>query len=144
MQNPFQICIKSFWNRLRLSLESFWAVFGAVSRPSRLQDGSPQPPVYHSGTFFVGKWCSKAAVCDHPLFWNGSKIKLLSIVRRLDSPKMASRWKFRQTHYNFMKNRCELRSYLMAQNHVWRYTLRLFHTFAIFEKSRKIDAKMDA
>ena len=32
----------------------------------------------------------------------------------------------------------------MAQNHVWRYTLRLFHTFAIFEKYRKIDAKRDA
>ena len=29
----------------------------------------------------------------------------------------------------------------MARNHVWRYTLRLFHTFAIFEKNRKIDAK---
>ena len=29
----------------------------------------------------------------------------------------------------------------MARNHVWRYTLRLFHTFAIFEKSRKVDAK---
>ena len=32
----------------------------------------------------------------------------------------------------------------MAQNHVWRYTLRLFHTFSIFEKSRKIDAKREA
>ena len=32
----------------------------------------------------------------------------------------------------------------MARNHVWRYTLRLFHTFAIFEKSRKIDAKREA
>ena len=31
----------------------------------------------------------------------------------------------------------------MARNHVWRYTLRLFHTFAIFEKGRKIDAKRD-
>ena len=30
----------------------------------------------------------------------------------------------------------------MAQNHVWRYTLRLFHTFVIFGKSRKNDAKM--
>ena len=29
----------------------------------------------------------------------------------------------------------------MAQNHVWRYTLRLFHTFAIFGKNRKVDAK---
>ena len=25
----------------------------------------------------------------------------------------------------------------MAQNHVWRYTLRLFHTFSIFEKEKK-------
>ena len=32
----------------------------------------------------------------------------------------------------------------MARNHVWRYTLRLFHTFAIFEKNRKIDAKREA
>ena len=32
----------------------------------------------------------------------------------------------------------------MARNHVWRYTLRLFHTFAIFEKSQKIDAKREA
>ena len=24
----------------------------------------------------------------------------------------------------------------MAQNHVWRYTLRLFHTFAIFEQTQ--------
>ena len=32
----------------------------------------------------------------------------------------------------------------MAQNHVWRYTLRLFHTFSVFEKDRKIDAKREA
>ena len=39
----------------------------------------------------------------------------------------------------------------MAQNHVWRYTLRLFHTFAIFgkyrifdEKGSQNDAKIDA
>ena len=24
----------------------------------------------------------------------------------------------------------------MARNHVWRYTLRLFHTFAIFEQKK--------
>ena len=29
----------------------------------------------------------------------------------------------------------------MAQNHVWRYTLRLFHTFALFGKSGQIYAK---
>ena len=32
----------------------------------------------------------------------------------------------------------------MAQDHAWHYTLRLFHTFGIFEKDRKIDAKRDA
>ena len=32
----------------------------------------------------------------------------------------------------------------MARNHVWRYTLRLFHILAIFEKYRKINAKKDA
>ena len=33
----------------------------------------------------------------------------------------------------------------MAQNHVWRYTLRLFHTFAIFEKKKlKIYTKREA
>ena len=32
----------------------------------------------------------------------------------------------------------------MAQNHVWRYTLRLFHTFAIFEKGRKMEPKREA
>ena len=29
----------------------------------------------------------------------------------------------------------------MARNHVWRYTLRLFHTFAIFKKYRNFDEK---
>ena len=32
----------------------------------------------------------------------------------------------------------------MARNHVWRYTLRLFHTFALFEQIRKSDAKREA
>ena len=31
----------------------------------------------------------------------------------------------------------------MARNHLWRYTLHLFHTFAIFEKIFKIDARRD-
>ena len=31
----------------------------------------------------------------------------------------------------------------MARNDVWRYTLRLFHTFALFETNRKIDAKRE-
>ena len=31
----------------------------------------------------------------------------------------------------------------MARNHVWRYTLRLFHTFAIFEKKSKNQCKKD-
>ena len=40
-----------------------------------------------------------------------------------------------------LKNQCKNGCFLMARNHVWRYTLRLFHTFALFEKNRKIDAK---
>ena len=36
-----------------------------------------------------------------------------------------------------MKNRCENRRFLMARNHVWRYTLRLFHTCVLFEKLEK-------
>ena len=42
-----------------------------------------------------------------------------------------------------MKKLCQKRRFLMAQNHVWRYTLRLFYTFGLFEKNRKIDAKME-
>ena len=44
-------------------------------------------------------------------------------------------------HEKLMKNRCRNGWFLMARNHVWRYTLRLFHTFAIFGKNRKVDAK---
>ena len=43
-----------------------------------------------------------------------------------------------------MENQCENERFLMARNHVSHYTLRLFHTFAIFEKSQKMDAKRDA
>ena len=50
----------------------------------------------------------------------------------------------RKKHENSMKKRCENERFLMAQNHVWRYTLRFFHTFPIFEKVRKIDAKREA
>ena len=40
-------------------------------------------------------------------------------------------------HEKLMKNQCKNWCFLMARNHVWRYTLRLFHTFALFEKNRK-------
>ena len=64
--------------------------------------------------------------------------------RRALWPSKNGVWKrVRKKHENSMKNLCENRSFLMAQNHVWRYTLRLFHTFGLFEKSRKIDAKME-
>ena len=43
-----------------------------------------------------------------------------------------------------MKKGCQNDAFLIAQNHVWRYTLRFFHTFSIFEKVRKIDAKRGA
>ena len=40
-----------------------------------------------------------------------------------------------------MKNLCENLCSMTAQNHVWRYTLCFFHTYAVFEQNRKIDAK---
>ena len=41
-----------------------------------------------------------------------------------------------------MKTGPENRCFLSVQNAVSRYTLRLFHTLAIFEKNQKIYAKM--
>ena len=75
---------------------------------------------------------------------NGSKIALLGIGWHLDPPKMRSGRGFGKKLENLMKKRCENRRFLMAQNHVWRYTLRLFYTFAIFEKYKKNNAKIDA
>ena len=41
-------------------------------------------------------------------------------------PSKNGLWKgVRIKHENSMKKRCENRRFLMAQNHVWRYTLRL-------------------
>ena len=52
-------------------------------------------------------------------------------------PSKNGLWKgVRKKHEILMKNRCENERFLMARNHVWRYTLRLFHTFAIFKKSK--------
>ena len=58
--------------------------------------------------------------------------------RRALGPSKNVLWEgVRKKHEKLMKIRCENERFLMARNHVWRYTLRLFHTFAIFEKSRK-------
>ena len=57
---------------------------------------------------------------------------------------MASRRGFGKNLKIWRKIRSENGRFLMARNHVWRYTLRLFHTFAIFEKNRKNDAKREA
>ena len=48
-----------------------------------------------------------------------------------------------EKHENYIKNQSKKPCFLMAPNHVWRYTLRLFHTFGLFEKNRKIDAKRE-
>ena len=58
--------------------------------------------------------------------------------------KNAFREGVREKHENSMKKWCENEGFLMAQNHVWRYTLRLFHTFSVFEKSWKFNAKREA
>ena len=62
--------------------------------------------------------------------------------RRALWPSKNALWEgVRKKHENCMKNRCQNRRFLMAQNHVWRYTLRLFHTFGIYEK-KQIDEQM--
>ena len=59
-------------------------------------------------------------------------------------PSKNDLWKgVRKKHENSMKKRCKNRRFLMAQNHVWRYTLRLFYTFGISERNRQIDAKRE-
>ena len=64
--------------------------------------------------------------------------------RSAQEPSKNDIWKVgSKKHDKSMKNRCKDQCFLIVQNHVWRYTLRLFHTFAIFEKSRKIDAKRE-
>ena len=117
-----------------------WTGFGAKSRPGRLQDASGVKKFGFREPFWL-KMSLQGSVL-------GSQEKRKSVqnrifeYRRALGPSKNGHWKeVRKKHESLMKNRCINQGFLMAWNHVWRYTLRLFHTFAIFERSRKIDAK---
>ena len=65
--------------------------------------------------------------------------------RRALWPSKSGVWEWvRKKHQYFIKFLCENRRFLMARNHVWHYTLRLFYTFAILETNWKMNAKIDA
>ena len=68
---------------------------------------------------FMGPFSGPLEIADR------SKIVLLSIDGHFDPRKMPSGRGFGKNMKNCMKNRCQNRRFLMAQNHVWRYTLRL-------------------
>ena len=44
-------------------------------------------------------------------------------------------------HERFIEKQSQEQFLLRAQNHVWRYKLRLFYTFGLFGKIRGIDAE---
>ena len=46
-----------------------------------------------------------------------------------------------EKHEQIMKHAKKKGCFLMARNHVWRHTLRLFHTFARLKKRRQIKEK---
>ena len=88
------------------------------------------PKIVLQGTIFGSSWGSKSF--KNRIF--GS--------RSAQGPSKNDIWKgVWKKHEHLMKNRCTNECFLMARNHVWRYTLRLFHTFVISEKYRKIFAK---
>ena len=93
------------------------------------------------GAFLAENVAPRGRFCDPTWIQNGSKIELLSLAPRLDSPKITSGRRFGQKHETNTKNRCENRFFLMAQNHVWHYTLRLFHTFAILKQNQENQCK---
>ena len=70
---------------------------------------------------------------------NGKSVQYRVFAHRLAlRPSKNGVWKgVRKKHENLMKNQCKHQCFLMAWSHVWRYTLRLFHIFASFEKELK-------
>ena len=126
--------------------------FGTFSAPFRGQVGSTALPVNWGtrpadwGTRllapFWAKMVPKGAILGTPLdpkWLQNHAFEHRSALR----PSKNGLWKgVRKKHENMMKNGCENQWFLMAQNHVWRYTLRLFYTFGLLGKSRKIDAEM--
>ena len=139
VQNPSKIDPKTTPDRWK-------CVLGAFSAPNCAQVGSRTLSVLRGRSLFMIFW---NIIRDYGTIFGapgnrGSLQNRIFEYRRALWPSKNALWEgVRKKHENCMKNRCQNRRFLMAQNHVWRYTLRLFHTFAIFEKGLKFDAKME-
>ena len=112
-----------------------WAGFGTKSRPGRLQEAP--------GTIRCGRRVTKLA----KITFQGAILEPSGVPKSIknricgfksaQAPSKNDLWEGGwKKHEKSMKTQC----FLMAWNHVWRYTLRLFYTFGLFETYRKIDA----
>ena len=113
-----------------------WTVFGAKSRPGRLQERSPGNPSKFMRAFLAENCTRRGHVGAQRV---PKSVKNLAFgPRSAQGPSKNDLWKgVWKKHEILMKSRCNNLCFLIARNHVWRYTLRLFHTFAIFEKIEK-------
>ena len=123
LQNPSKLCKN----------QSFWNVFGVISRTSRCQVVQPGKGYSTFGAFLAENVAQRGNSWDPPESKNGSKIWPLSIDGHFGPRKIVSGRRFWKTCKNY-ENLYEHRRFLMPQNHVWRYTLRLFHTVTLFEE----------
>ena len=115
---------KSWTFRQKSSKMHSMGVFGAKSRPDRLQDTRDYSGSWPFGDFLAANVASRVEIwiplvrtwipnhtCEHGLAPWPSKIALKEGARK--------------KHEILSKIQCGNRRHLMAQNHVWRYTLRL-------------------
>ena len=102
--------------------------FGTFSAPFRAQVGSRTLGAIRGTRLLAPFWpkmVPKGVIFGTPL--DPKWLQNRAFEHRLAlRPSKNGLWKgVRKKHENLMKNRCENRRFLMAQNHVWRYTLRL-------------------
>ena len=111
-----------------------WADVGTKIPPSRLQVcpfSSVRRKLSFQRTTLVSPWVAKCVQ---------NRASELRLARQ--SFKNEIQEGVCKNHQNIMENQSKNYCFLVAQNHVWRYTLRLFYTLGLFGKSRKIDAEM--
>ena len=146
IEKSFNIDPKFFKNRPETIPDRWKCVLGTFSAPNRAQVGSRTLGAICRVTLLAPFW-SKMPLQGTILEASGVPKSIKNRTfgpRSAQGPSKNDLWKEGwKKHENFMKNRCKNGCFLMARNHVWRYTLRLFHTFAVFEKNRKIDAKRE-
>ena len=137
---------KSFQNHPKTILNREQIVLGAFSTPNCAQVGSRTRLGRRQGNTF-SPFCAKLAPQGsifEPLENRKSLRKRIFEDRRaLGFSKNGLREGARKNRKISSRNRRKNGRFLMAWKHVWRYTLRLFHTFVIFEKIKKNDAERD-